>query len=145
MPHPGVQVPGLPVPVAHNPIFQQNQMSIMHEQHKILQQLAGKAHQAPQPVMPQQNTNVQQQPAEISQNNNNMIPVGVPQAAAQIAVENPEEQFFIQNEGTQEQVDRFANMYRKKRNKRVECVFTFSGVRSFVLVDEYTSVVGLVV
>ena len=96
--------------------------------------------------MPQQNTNVQQQPAEIPQNNNNnMIPVGVPQAAAQIAVENPEEQFFIQNEGTQEQVDRFANMYRKKRNKRVECVFTFSGVRSFVLVDEYTSVVGLVV
>ena len=141
MPHPGVQVPGLPVPVAHNPIFP-NQMSIMHEQHKILQQLAGKAHQAP--VMPQQNTNLQQQPAEIPQNNN-IIPAGVPQAAAQIAVENPEEQFFIQNEGTQEQVDRFANMYRKKRKKSTECVFTFSGVRSFVLVDEYTSVVGLVV
>ena len=36
----------------------------------------------------------------------------VPHAMAQVAVDNPEEQLFIQSESTQMEVDRFANMYR---------------------------------
>ena len=122
MPHPGLQVPAaLPV----NPMFP-NQMSIMHEQHKLLQQLAGKSQipQHPTQNLPQ-NTHVNN-PAVMPQAGithaglpqaglpqSGLPQAGVPQAAAQIAVQNPEEQFFIQNEGTQDEVDRFANMYRK--------------------------------
>jgi len=122
---PGMPHPGLQVPVAHNPMFP-SQMDIMQEQHRLLQQLSGGAPRIPQNYAQQvpQTAQLVPQPVQHAvQPVHHLAPqvvqqpvvpqsnLAVPQAMAQVAVDNPEEQFFIQNEGTQMEVDRFANMY----------------------------------
>lgn len=134
---PGMPHPGLQVPLAHNPMIP-SQMQIMQEQHRLLQQMSGGApripqnyaqqvpHPAQQVPMPVQHAVQPVQhlaPQAVPQPVQHLAPMAVqspvvpqqnlavPQAMAQVAVNDPAEQLFIQNEGTREEVDRFANMY----------------------------------